>query len=286
MKTVSILGAGKLGTTLGRVLADAGYCVKAVSCRSIASAQKSASLIKGHPQAFSDNLKAAASGRWIVLTPPDDQINVLASELSALNLKNRLVFHCSGLLSADVLAPLGNKGALTASLHPIQTFSSREGGKELFKGTYFAVEGENKACGKLKELVKKLGGIPLDLQKEHKPVYHAACSFSSNLLIALLQTASDLLKPLEMKKGNEYEILLPLIRQTIKNIEKNGLPDSLTGPVIRGDLQTVKAHLAALRQNKPAYRIYRNLAGQALETAARNIPGDKYQILKNWLEDK
>jgi predicted short-subunit dehydrogenase-like oxidoreductase (DUF2520 family) len=286
MKTIAILGAGKLGTTLGRALAGAGYSVKAVSCLSLASAQKSASLITGPPKAFSNNQEAAELGQWIVLTPPDDQIKFIAKELSALPLKNRLVFHCSGLLSADILAPLKKKGAMTASIHPIQTFSSREGGGELFKGIYFTLEGEHKACGKLKGLVKKLGGFSLDLPKERKPTYHAACSFSSNLLVALLQAASDLLKPLEIKTGKEYQILLPLIKQTVTNIEQKGLAESLTGPVIRGDLQTVKTHLAALRQNPQAYRLYRNLAGHALETAAQDIPEDKYRILKDWLEDK
>lgn len=286
MKNVAILGAGKLGTTLGRALAETGFLIKAVSCRSSASAEKSAALIPGSPQAFSNNRDAAALGQWIVLTAPDDQIADLAREISALQLKNHLVFHCSGLLSADILSPLQKKGAWTASLHPVQTFTSREGGLQLFKGTYFTLEGEKKACDKLKGIVKKLKGIPIELPKAYKPVYHAACSLSSNLLLALIQTAQDLLKPIELKKGNEYEILLPLIKQTIVNIEQMGLREALTGPVIRGDLHTVKIHLAALRSNKPAYRIYRNLAQQALETAGQKISADKYQILKDWLADK
>ncbi|MFO7866003.1 MAG: Rossmann-like and DUF2520 domain-containing protein [Candidatus Aminicenantes bacterium] len=286
MKSVAILGAGKLGTVLGRALSQSGFRVEAVSCRRLVSAQESAALIGKSTLAFSDNLEASYRGKWIALTPPDDEIAAVVKELSPLDLRGRLVFHCSGILTADVLAPLEKKGALTASAHPVQTFASRRDGPELFRGIHITLEGEDKARSRLKEMANKIGGNPLEIHKEDKPVYHAACSLSSNLLIALLQTASDLIKPLEIKKEKKYQILLPLVRQTLNNIEEKGLLESLTGPVIRGDLQTVKIHLAALRKNPPAYRLYRNLAGRVLEAAAREIPPDKYQILMSWLADK
>ena len=284
MKIISILGAGKLGTTLGRALVQAGYRVAAVSCRTSASAKKSASLIGESTRAFQDNIQAAAMGQWIALTPPDEQITSIAKDLAGLNLKHRLIFHCSGILSADVLHSLQEKGAWVASLHPVQTFASPAGAPELFHGVYFTLEGERKVCSRLEGMVKKMGGIPIGIKKEQKPIYHAACSLSSNLLIALLQTASDLLSQEEIKNGNR--ILFPLVRQTVSNIEEKGLLASLTGPVVRGDLQTVKIHLAALRKNPRVYKLYRNLAGSILTASSPGISEDKYELLKEWLEDK
>lgn len=285
MKSAAILGGGKLGTCLGRALSSVGHPVNAVSCLHLESARKSAALIGDSVRPFTDNPRAASLGKWIFLTAPDDEIIPMVKELSPLNLKNKLVCHCSGILSAEVLNPLKKQGAHTASLHPVQTFSSRECEPDIFRNIYFTLEGEDRACSKLKDMVKKWGGVPLTIQKDQKPGYHAACSLSSNLMIALVHTAAGIIKPLGIKKEKEYQILLPLIRQTLSNIEEKGLQESLTGPVVRGDLQTVKTHLAALRKVPQAYHLYRNLAGRALETAAEKIPPDKYQILKDWLED-
>ncbi len=289
MKTIAIIGAGRLGTSLGIALKKNGYQIKALSCLSLSSAQESSRLI-GEGQPYTDNLKAAGTSRIIIITVPDDKIKTSAEELAAgiPDWEEKLVWHCSGLLPSRILDPLKAKGALTVSVHPVQSFAKKNAALDVFKGVYFSMEGNPEAQQASKVIIKKLGGHSLVIKEEDKALYHTACSIASNFLLVLLESASSLLQ----KSGNTPEqalkILFPLVQGTLQNVKNFNARSALTGPFARGDIKTISSQLEALRKHPQHYELFLKLASQALEMAMQEnkISSQNAKIFKALLEEK
>lgn len=289
MKDIAIIGAGKLGTSLGTAFSKQEYKIRALSCRSLSSAKESRQIIQqGTPT--TDNLQAGRSGKIIVLSVPDDRIEKVAGELarSSLSWKDKLVFHCSGLIPASVLDPLKQRGAKTLSLHPAQTFSQKKTDPHKLKGVYFALEGSKEGLSWGEKLIQSLGGHPFILKAEDKPFYHLACSTASNLLVVLLHISSFLLQQRGISEEKALKILFPLVQETLHNVKDLSIPSALTGPVVRGDHNTVQKHLHSLKKFPSYRRIYKELAVQALEVAQKEnkLTPSQVKSLKSFLEDK
>jgi predicted short-subunit dehydrogenase-like oxidoreductase (DUF2520 family) len=289
MTHVSLIGAGRLGTSLGSALRKKGYKIKALSCRTVASAEESRKII-GEGIASTDNIQTARIGEIVFLCLPDEEIikvtRLLAS--SDINWSKKYVFHCSGLIPSKVLEPLKAKGALTASFHPIQSFAGKKTPPAQFENIYFGLEGCAEALALSAKIARKLGGHPLILKPENKPLYHAACSTASSFFVVLLEMAVSLLKQIDLQEEKALQILLPLVKGTLHNVKKFNIRPSLTGPVIRGDKKSIQKHLEALRNFPPYYETYTKLAAQALEMAKKEekISTKKIKALKNLLEGK
>ncbi len=289
MKIVSILGAGKLGTSLGRALSQKGYSIKAISCRTFSSAQESRQII-GEGIPLTDNMEAAKNSQIIILTPPDDKIKVIVNELasSQQHWLNKFVFHCSGLIPKSVLHPLRAKGAWISSIHPIQAFARKDTPPAAFKEIYFGTEATGQALNFSKEIVHALEGHMLQLKAEQKPFYHAACSMVSNFLIVLLNIGSSLLEQVDAIHEPSAKILVPLAKGTLQNVKKLNMSDALTGPVIRGDSHTIKKHLKALKEFPPYHELYLKLAKQALGLVqqSQELSPKKLKALRDLLGGK
>lgn len=287
MKTIAVIGAGRLGTSLGFALSRRGYAVKAISAGTASEAEESRNII-GQGTAQTDNIQTAGCGDIVILTVPDDVIAEVVKELDSSNLKwaNKFIFHCSGLHPSGLLKALADKGALTASVHPNQSFPGKSHDPDAFKGVYFALEGGNEALTVAGKIVRDLNGRPFIIQKDDKPLYHAACSIASNFFVALFDTSVSLLKQCGLKEETGRDILLPLVEGTLQNVKKINTSKALSGPIIRGDYKSVKSHLDALKEYPEIYRVYVSLAAQALEIAARSkqISADREQAIKILLE--
>ena len=289
MIEVSIIGAGRLGTSLACALLRKAYRIKALSCRSYSSAKESRKII-GEGKASTDNLQAARQGELVILCLPDEEMEKVIRELagSDINWSKKFVFHCSGLLPSRILKPLKARGALIASFHPVQSFSQKKTGPEHFKNIYFGLEGNGKALASARKLVHQLGGRPIILKPEDKALYHAACSIASNFLVVLLDMAVSLLKQIGLREEKAFQAILPLVQGTLHNVKKFNMGTSLTGPVIRGEKKSVDSHLEALRAFPLFEETYRRLARQALEIAKREkkLPRQKISAMKNLLARK
>ncbi len=287
MKDISIIGAGRLGTSLGAALSKKGYRIKSLSCKTARSAEESRTII-GQGKASADNIQTAQSGDILFLCLPDDEIRKVARELKGANINwsKRYIFHCSGLLSSDVLKPFSARGAFTASVHPIQSFAHKKSSPGQFENIYFGLEGEIEALKMSQEIIQRLGGRSLIIKEEDKAVYHAACSIASNFLVVLLDIASSLLTRIDLPEDQAFQVLYPLVQGTLHNVKKFNIRSSLTGPVIRGEKESVKTHLEALRKFPPYDETYINLASSALEIARREkkLPSHKIKALKALLE--
>ncbi len=290
MKSFSLIGAGKVGTTLGKALSEAGYNIKSLSCATLPEAVESRQII-GQGEPSINNIHTAQNGEILFISVPDDRIEDVVQELDSSDIfwQKKIIFHCSGLLPSDVLKPLRTKGASTASFHPIQSFSNKNAASGIFQNTYFGLEGEEQAVITGREIASDLGGHSIQIRPEDKPIFHAAFSMTSNFFVVLLDSAVALLKTSGLSEEKAVQILRPLLEGTLKNIkEENNIRSALTGPVIRGDGQTVKAHLGAIKNFPGIEAIYRQLANRALEMAKeeKTLTDQKIKELCRILEDK
>jgi predicted short-subunit dehydrogenase-like oxidoreductase (DUF2520 family) len=161
-----------------------------------------------------------------------------------------------------VLAPLRKKGWHTGSIHPLVSVS--HAGVPL-DGAYWSVEGHKSATRLGKEIVQDLGGKSFSIRSEDKPLYHAAAMMVSGNVVALFDVALEMLAQCGIKRKAAQHILLPLITSTVRNLETKDPAQALTGTFSRGDLETVKRHLAALKRTPEALELYRLLGKRSLK---------------------
>jgi predicted short-subunit dehydrogenase-like oxidoreductase (DUF2520 family) len=176
--------------------------------------------------------------------------------------------HCSGAHPAAILAHARARGAAVGSIHPLQTFATRRQAVRLLPGSWCGIEGDPAALEVLRAVAQALRMTPLQIPSDRKPLYHAAAAVASNYLVALEQAAVTLAEAAGVPSDQALPALLPLVRGTVENLEQVGLPQSLTGPIARGDVGTVRAHLAAIGRHAPdLLALYRTLGLQAMQVA-------------------
>jgi predicted short-subunit dehydrogenase-like oxidoreductase (DUF2520 family) len=289
MTRFSIVGAGRLGTALAAGLTRKGWELAVIADRDPAAAREARKIV-GRGRASADVRRAASRGAGVVfLCVPDDAVEAAARTLarSRTHWSDRIVFHTSGLLPAAALEPLRRKGARAASLHPARSFPEKKSGARLFRGILWTVEGDREAVRLGREIVRTLGGRAFVLREEDKPLYHAACSLASNAFVALEAASAALLEAAGISRRSAADVLLPLVQGTLQNVKKLGWEKSLTGPVARGDVRTVRRHLEALASRPLEDEIYRSLGKQALKLAARGkIPAQRIRALRRMLEGR
>ncbi|HVI72963.1 MAG TPA: Rossmann-like and DUF2520 domain-containing protein [Pyrinomonadaceae bacterium] len=265
---VSIIGAGRLGTALAVALADKSYSIQSLVARTAASARKAAKLLDEDSQILAArNLGLLRPADLFLITTPDDQIAHVASELSRLETtraraQKPTALHTSGALSAEVLAPLRKRGWSTGSIHPLISVS---GSTTALDGAFWSVEGDKTALRVGKTIVRDLGGKSFSIRSEDKPLYHAAAVMSAGNVVALFDVALEMLVQCGLNRKTARSILLPLLASTVHNLETKDPAAALTGTFARGDIETVKRHLKALKTNKDALELYRLLGKRSLK---------------------
>lgn len=273
MLRIGFIGAGIVGTALALQLSKKGYKVVAVASRSVVSAQRLAGEIVGC-EVYEDAQSVANAVPFIFITTPDDVIGKVAAEVHWHSGHN--VVHCSGAHSLDVLEPARQSGAKVGGLHPLQTFASINQAINNLAGSLFVLEAEQPLLTTLKQLATALGGNWVVLKPGNKALYHAAAVFSCNYLVTLVKLATDLWQIFGVSATEATKALLPLLQGTIKNIESVGLPHCLTGPIARGDVDTITKHLAALEKAAPSLlTTYRELGLQTIPIALAKGKVDK-----------
>jgi predicted short-subunit dehydrogenase-like oxidoreductase (DUF2520 family) len=254
-RTVSIVGAGRVGTTLGKCLRGLGWRIGAVVTRSKATSRAAVRAIGGGTP-YDVLTDAVLDADIVLLTTPDDLLASTAIELARAEgravWRGKFILHTSGALDRAVLEPLARLGAATGSLHPMQTFSGRNTPKLI--GTIFAVEGEPKARQVARSIARSLGGAPIDIDRKNKPAYHAAAILAAGHTLALLEAATQVLIGVGFPRRRALQTLLPLTRQVLDNFERLGPRHAWTGPVARGDYAVVARHMKALLRYPPEFQ--------------------------------
>lgn len=267
-RTISIIGAGRVGRTLGRRLHQLGWRVNGVVARSSAHARAAVRWIgAGIPSAHltGDVLSADV----ILVSTPDSIIADMARDLGRVGgkqLEGKIVLHTSGALDSSVLKPLVRFGAATGSIHPMQTFT----GEKLpnLKGIAFAIEGAPAAERAAKRIARELGGVPVTIQAKGKAAYHAAGTLVAGHALAVIEAATQILVRAGFPRRRATKMLLPLMRQMLDNFEAAGPRAAWTGPISRKDYKIVAAHARALRsypvEFRDAYAALALLSGRVL----------------------
>lgn len=266
-KTVAIIGAGRVGSSIGFLLRNVEYRVTAVATRSMATAERAKAFI-GAGEPLTDVAKAASQADIVFITTPDRAIKEVCETIAAGGgfRAGSLVIHTSGAHTLDLLDAARDAGAYRVVLHPLQSLASREQGARNLPDSYFRIEADSAALEAAREIVAALGGRELVLPRwnsdqDSVALYHAGAVVVSNYFVALVDYGLKFYQSLGADKQEALKAVLPLIQGTLHNIETLGISDALTGPIMRGDTQTVRAHLGAMRKRTPELvSLYKELA--------------------------
>jgi predicted short-subunit dehydrogenase-like oxidoreductase (DUF2520 family) len=245
---VGVVGAGRVGTALAVALGRAGHEVAAVSAVSEASIRRIEQRLPGvairHPP------EVVASADLVLMTVPDDVLPGLVAGLAATGaaVEGRLIAHASGRHGLGVLDPVVRAGALPLALHPVMTFTGRPDDIDRLAGISFGVTAPDPLRPVAEALVVEMGGEPVFIAEEQRDLYHAALASGANYLVTLVVQASDLLR--DAGVTHPARMLGPLLSAALDNALRLG-DAALTGPVARGDADTVASHVNALRADAP-----------------------------------
>ena len=276
--SISIIGAGRLGTALAVALAARGYSIEAVVARRLRHARRAAALIASQPRAFtSAQLGLLPSSDLLFITTPDDAIaetaaRLLAASTQTIKRGRAVALHTSGALSSNVLSCLRDAGFHVGSLHPLVSVSDAVSGAESLRKAFYCVEGERAAMRVARILVRDLGGQSFSISAHHKALYHAAAVMASGHMVALFDIAIEMLMRCGLNRARARAVLMPLLQSTLENLSAHEPARALTGTFARADVATVRRHLQALhRQNSPeSLAVYRLLGQRSLRLAEMN----------------
>ncbi|HUH66928.1 MAG TPA: DUF2520 domain-containing protein [Syntrophales bacterium] len=248
---IAILGLGKVGTAVGFLLKKAGYRIVAVATRSTEARERGKTYTGGKPKLnFAD---AAREATCIFITTTDDSIASVCNEIASRGgiKPGAKVIHMSGAGGLDLLAPARSAGARTACIHPLQSFPDIESAIANIPGSTFGITSDDTIKEWCSQVVKDLGGTPVFISDEDKPLYHAAACIASNYLAAIIHMVEEIYGSIGLSREDAVRSNWPLVMGTLGNIESKGAVQALTGPIARGDTGTVKKHLAALQGRLP-----------------------------------
>jgi len=262
--SIAIVGPGNLGSALALSLARAGFTVEFIvahgSGKSLQRARALARQVQARPALSSDDVTADLV--WFCV--PDSQIAPAARLFARTgSWKGRVALHSSGALTSDELESMRCKGAAVASVHPLMTFVGRS--RPELAGVPFTIEGDPAAVRVARRIVKAAGGDPYLIHKQEKAAYHAWGTFASPLLTALLAVTQEVATLAGVRGERARRRMTPILSRTLSNYAEFGASRGFSGPIIRGDVETVRQHLRVLRALPAAREVYVALARAALE---------------------
>jgi predicted short-subunit dehydrogenase-like oxidoreductase (DUF2520 family) len=280
-KTISFAGAGAVASALAGLLRENGYRIGEIVSRDNAVSRRRAAALARRTGASAATWSTARLDCDILwLAVPDAAIEKLARELANDMTQRRelppVVLHPSGALSSAALSALARRGVRTASAHPMMTFVAGE--PPSLEGAWFALEGDPAAVRAARAMARSLGARSFLVRQENKTLYHAFGAMLSPMLTAELAAAGEVGVKAGIGRRELRRIMEPIVLRTVENLLRRGPDSALSGPLVRGDVATVAAHLKALGRS-PESRVYRALT----EYAIQKLPGKRKPEMKNLL---
>jgi len=281
---IAIVGAGAVAQAFGRLLRVRGQPVVAVASRKPLSAERAAAFIGGGINAVSFEEIPVLADK-VLIAVADEGIAAVADVLARAGMRSGVVLHTCGARGPDALAPLAASGLACGVLHPLQTVMSPEQGVRALVGMAFGLTGDRPAVAWAEEIVALLEGRPLHVAADRLSSYHAGAVMASNAIVAVMDTAVLLLGRAGIGPDEALHALEGLARTSLDNALRQGPQAAATGPVVRGDAQTVALHLEALAgAPSSAVALYRAAADQLREIARRRgLPEARLRALESVL---
>jgi predicted short-subunit dehydrogenase-like oxidoreductase (DUF2520 family) len=279
---IGIIGAGKVGCTLGAYFHSKGVNIAGFSSLNNAHAQEAATVCSA--SAYADAHALVETSNLILITVPDSEIINVYGHLRAYPLQDKILVHCSGALTAAEGFPnIEQTGGFACSMHPLFAINSRFGASDELAAVHFTIEGNTEAVNVVSALLESCGNTVQIIAPEMKVRYHTAAAIASNHMVALAAESLNLLVSCGFTEDDALEALRPILLGNIRHIVDEGPTASLTGPIERCDTTTVKRHLAAL----PDYNsrmMYRLLSLELLALAHDKHPERDYGPMEDLLE--
>lgn len=278
------VGPGRVGLSLGYALWQEEAVAELTYCGRRPEPPSHPLFTQGVAR-YVHGLERPAEGTTAVfLAVPDDLLTELAMALAGQGRAPGEVpaFHLSGAFSAEVLAPLHRQGYRVGCLHPLQAIAHAVTGADRLRGCWYAVSGDPVATAAARRILMALGGRTLEIPATHRARYHAAAVLVSNYLPVLLASGARLLAEAGVSPDDALEALLPLARGTLDNLAELGPGGALTGPVARGDVETVDLHLRVLDSRERS--LYLTLGREMLRVAGDRIPEEAREALRELFE--
>ena len=261
MVGVTIIGPGRVGGALAKYRID----------HMIGRTRARESETSGNTGEVTIDARTSTGSEIIFITTQDGNVQAAALALSGKVRPGTFVFHTSGALTSSILNNLIKDGCHVGSIHPLVSISSSELGPNRFPGAYFCVEGSPAAVIRAREIVTDLQGRPFEVATKFKTLYHAAAVMACGHLVALFDSAVEVLTKCGLEQNMSKEILLPLVMSTVSNLELQPTSSALTGTFGRADIDTFTRHLTSLNENvaDDILEIYLLLGERSLELAAK-----------------
>lgn len=276
---VGFIGAGKVGCSFGKYFQEHKIQVTGFYSKSEDSSLAASNFTSS--KQYLNLRELVDENDTIFITTPDGQIQEVWQEIKNYQIKNKLICHCSGAISSDIFSNIQDYGAYGYSVHPMFSISDKYNSYKKLKKSFITIEGDEKYAKFLCDFFKKLSNSTVIVSKENKFLYHAASVVSSNLVLGLINTSVTYLIQCGFTEKMAIEALYPLIEFNIRNIKEKGIIESLTGPVERCDISTIKGHCEVLSDEDRA--LYMLLSKNVLEIAMlKNINRD-YSELEKYL---
>lgn len=268
---IAIVGAGKVGSVLGRILVERGENIVAVVSRTEKSARNGGRFLKCRNNGTSLDIIPPATD-IVYITTPHGAVEFVAgnlANLAGLNFRAIAVCHASGMLTAEALKAVRARGAHVFSFHPLQTFPRDFPLKDIVPtahGIYYAVDGTPGALRIAGEFADRLGGSTISVPPDRRVLYHAACVLASNHLTTMMALLAGMYRRLGKNRKDFFPVFKPIIMATLANIEHTSPEDALSGPIARGGIETIDEHFKAIKHHAPDLLPY--FGAMTLETVA------------------
>jgi predicted short-subunit dehydrogenase-like oxidoreductase (DUF2520 family) len=253
---IAIIGAGKVGSVLGRILADRGERITAVISRTRKSAREAGRFVRCRFTS-TDMQDLPRETDLVMITTPHGAVEDVARSLALredLQFRSMAFCHASGMLTAGALAPLQKRGATVFSFHPLQTFPRDFSPRDILptvRGIYYGVDGSPGGIRAARDLARRLEGSVVIVPPDRRRLYHAACVVASNHLTVLLSILESMYETLGVKSEGFFPVFAPIISATLRNVARTSPKEALSGPVARGGVGTIAEHLDALHATLP-----------------------------------
>lgn len=277
---IGFIGAGKVGFSLGKYFSVNSLKVSGYYSKTLTSSKEASKFTNS--KTYTDVVSLIRESDIIFITTPDDVVFSIWQNIKKLNLENKIICHTSGSLSSKIFSNINNSGAFGYSVHPLFPFSDKLTTYKNLKNTYFSLEGHSKYLETIKNLIESLGNKVFIIDEDKKYSYHLANVIVSNLVLSLIHKGCTYLIDSGISEYEALNCLLPLIENNILNLKHKGFLSSLTGPIERADLSTLKHHVDVMYKHDLC--LYENLSYNLLSLSKKKHVTRDYCEIENFLE--
>ena len=271
------IGAGKVGFSLGKYFSDNNLNLSGYYSKNINSAKEAAMFTNSNYYTKLDDI--IKNSDVIFITTPDGIIKSVWDSINKELINNKIICHCSGSLSSEVFSNIENHNSYGYSIQPLFAFSVKYNSHKTLNKAFVTIEGSQEYINYFIDIFTSLGNKVKVISKENKDMYHTSAVVVSNQIVALIKIGIDLLIKCGFNEDEANEALYPLIVNNINNIHEKGVIDSLTGPIERCDIETVKKHLLCL--NNEDKKLYKMLSKRLIEISKIKNKNRDYTELEN-----